>query len=64
MRLHRRDREARNNKDKEDSARAQNTLNSINSSRFSGATSGDYRVINGSRALIREYERQMQSIQQ
>ncbi|MDR0872079.1 MAG: WG repeat-containing protein [Prevotellaceae bacterium] len=60
---YKRDREANGNAGREGTATGKNKAHSIAPDKASGATSGDYRVINGSRALIREYERQMQSIE-
>ncbi|WP_295940571.1 WG repeat-containing protein [uncultured Alistipes sp.] len=44
-------------------AAGKNAAHSIAPRHASAATSGDYKVINSGRALAREYERQMQSIQ-
>lgn len=43
-------------------ATGKNAAHSIAPDRASAATSGDYRVINSANALVREYERQMESV--
>lgn len=63
-----RDNEAKNNAGREGTVAGKNAVHQIKTKYGNdpditgGATSGDYRVINSSKALIREYERQMESI--
>jgi hypothetical protein len=57
-----RDKEANGNAGREGTAAGKNALHRVDSQRFDAATGGDYRVINSTKSLIREYEQQMQSI--
>ena len=56
------EKETKGNDYRQASATGKNAAHSIVPDKASAATSGDYHVINGSKAIIRGYERQMESI--